>query len=64
MTKFKFIGSTKENHNKLISLGMRFGVQHIRKMTIGEKITELANNGNEEAKKICMENKEFFTELN
>lgn len=61
MKTYRFIGTTKDNHMELVSIGIRFGLQHIRKMTIGEKIAELANKGNEEAKQECEAHPEFFT---
>lgn len=60
MKTFTFIGSTKENHFSLICLGKKFGIQHIRKMTIGEAIAQFANDGNKMAFETCEAHPEFF----
>lgn len=58
---FYYLGSTKENHSKLESLGLQVGLQNIRKRTIGEQIAWLANNrGDIHCARICMQNPEFF----
>lgn len=59
-TQFIYLGSTKETHMKIVSLGCQMGLQDIRKMTMGEKLAELANGGNNRAIKICLENPQFF----
>lgn len=37
------------------------GLQHCRRMTIGAKIAELANDGDARAAQICAENPNFFS---
>lgn len=54
-------GSTPKNHARLVSLGRTLGLQFSRKITIGEKIAELANDGDARAAKICDENPDFFS---
>lgn len=61
MKKFTYIGSTKENHMQIVSLGMQFGLQNIRKMTIGEAIAKKANEGNERYIAACESHPEFFS---
>lgn len=61
MKNYNYKGSTKENHREMISLGRSIGLQNIRKMSMGDKIAEMANNGNEKARAICSENPEFFS---
>ena len=56
-----FKGSTPENHLDLVSLGRSLGLQHSRQMTIGDKIAELANDGDARAAQICAENPNFFS---
>lgn len=46
---------------EVVSLGWQFGLQNIRKMSMGEKIAELANDGNERAQQVCKSHPEFFT---
>jgi hypothetical protein len=60
MKTYTYKGLTKENHGKLVMLGIQFGIQNIRQMSIGEKIADLANNGNEKAQKTCEEHPEYF----
>ena len=62
-TTFIYNGSTKENHFKMISLGRMLGLQNVRKMSIGDKIAELANNGNDRAVAICENNGVFFSKI-
>lgn len=56
-----FKGSAAENHRDLILLGASLGLQHCRRMTIGDKIAELANDGDARAARICAENPHFFS---
>lgn len=56
-----YMGSKPENHLELVSLGRRLGLQNCRKMTIGDQIAELANNGSARAARICAENPHFFS---
>ena len=63
MKQFTYIGSTKENHRYLIDLGMKFGLQYIRKGCIGEAIVKKANEGNEKYIEACEQNPEFFTKI-
>ena len=44
----------------IISLGMKFGLQHIRKMSIGEAIALRANEGDERCIAACEEHPELF----
>ena len=44
----------------IISLGMQFGLQHIRKMSIGEAIALRANEGDERCIAACAEHPELF----
>lgn len=60
MKKFTYLGTTKENHMQIVSLGMQFGLQSIRKMTIGEAIAKKANEGNERYIAACESHPEFF----
>ena len=41
-------------------LGWQFGLQNIRKTSMGKKIAELANEGNEGAQQACENHPEFF----
>lgn len=59
-THFIYLGSTKETHRQIVYLGLVMGVKDIRKMSIGAKIAEMANNGDDKAQKICLENPQFF----
>ena len=61
MKTYTYKGSTKENHMEVVSLGWQFELQNIRKMSMGEKIAELANDGNERAQQVCESHPEFFT---
>lgn len=45
----------------IISLGMQFGLQHIRKMSIGEAIALRANEGDERCIAACEEHPELFS---
>jgi len=54
-------GSTKETHSDIISLGASLGLQNCRRMSIGDKIAELANDGDARAAQICAENQNFFS---
>ena len=54
-------GSTKETHSEIVSLGVSLGLQHCRHMSIGDKIAELANDGDARAARICAENPHFFS---
>lgn len=63
MKQFTYIGSTKENHGKLIVLAWQFGLQNIRKMTIGDAIAKKANEGIEKYIAACENNPEFFAEV-
>lgn len=54
-------GSTPKSHSELLSLGASLGLQHCRQMTIGDKIAELANDGDARAAQICAENPHFFS---
>lgn len=58
---FCYNGSTPENHAEIVSIGRKLGLQHVRKMTIGDKIAELANDGDARAARICAENPHFFS---
>lgn len=60
MTNFVYKGSDKDSHSEIVSLGCMLGLQNIRKMSMGEKIAELANDGNKLAVKIANENPKFF----
>ena len=60
MKTYTYKGSTKENHMEIVTLGWQFGLQNIRKTTMGEKIAELANDGNERAQQVCESHPEFF----
>ena len=44
---YTYLGTTIANHTAIISLGMQFGLQNIRKMSIGEAIALRANEGDE-----------------
>ena len=57
---YTYLGTTKANHTAIISLGMRFGLQHIRKMSIGEAIALRANEGYERYMAACEEHPELF----
>lgn len=57
---YTYLGTTKANHSALISLGMQFGLQHIRKMSIGEAIAKRANEGDERCIAACEEHPELF----
>ena len=57
---YTYLGTTKANHTAIISLGMQFGLQHIRKMSIGEAIALMANEGDESYMAACEEHPEFF----
>lgn len=57
---YTYLGTTKANHTAIISLGMRFGLQHIRKMSIGEAIALRANEGDERYMAACKEHPELF----
>ena len=57
---YTYLGTTKANHTAIISLGMQFGLQHIRKMSIGEAIALRANEGNERYIAACEEHPELF----
>ena len=61
MEKYIYKGSSKENHHKIIDLGRQFGIQHIRKMSTGEKIAEMANQGVARAQQVCSEYPELFS---
>lgn len=63
MTNYVYKGSDKDSHSEIVSLGAKIGLQHIRKMSIGEKITELANRGYKPAIKICEDNPKFFESI-
>lgn len=63
MTNYVYKGSKKDNHGEIVSLGVKIGLQNIRKMSIGEKIAELANRGYKPAIKICEDNPKFFTSI-
>ena len=54
------LGTTKANHSAIISLGMQFGLLHIRKMSIGEAIAKRANEGDERCIGACEEHPELF----
>lgn len=54
-------GSTPKSHRELLRLGASLGLQHCRQMTIGDKIAELANDGDARAARICAENPHFFS---
>jgi len=54
-------GSTPETHREIVSLGRILGLQHCRRMAIGDKIAELANDGDARAARICAENPHFFS---
>ena len=58
---FCYKGSTPETHGEIISLGASLGLHHCRRMTIGDKIAELANDGDARAARICAENPHFFS---
>lgn len=58
---FCYNGSTPENHLEIVSIGRRLGLRYSRKMTIGDKIAELANDGDARAAQICAENPNFFS---
>lgn len=60
MKNYVYQGSDKESHFEIVSLGAKIGLQNIRKMSIGEKIAELANSGCARAAKICEDNPKFF----
>ena len=60
MKTFRFIGSTTENRNTILMLGMALGCQHSRKMTIGDTIAANANNGNDRAIEACESHPELF----
>lgn len=57
---YTYLGTTKANHIAIISLGMQFGLQHIRKMSIGEAIALRANEGDERYMAACEEHPELF----
>lgn len=57
---YTYLGTTKANHSRLISLGMQFGLQNIRKMSIGEAIAKRANEGDERCISACEEHPELF----
>ena len=57
---YTYLGTTKANHTTIISLGMQFGLQHIRKMSIGEAIAKRANEGDERCISACEEHPELF----
>ncbi len=56
-----YLGSTPENHHELVSIGRKLGLWDCRRMTIGDKIAELANDGDERAARICAEHPNFFS---
>lgn len=58
---FCYKGSTPDNHAELVSIGRKIGLQPSIKMTIGDKIAELANDGDARAAQICAENPHFFS---
>lgn len=58
---FCYKGSTPETHREIVSLGASLGLQNCRRMTIGDKIAELANDGDARAARICAENPHFFS---
>lgn len=55
---YTYLGTTKANHTTIISLGMQFGLLHIRK--IGEAIAKRANEGDERCITACEEHPELF----
>lgn len=63
MRKFVYKGSNPDSHGAIIMLGSKLGLQNLRKMSMGDKICELANLGNERAKNICSENPTFFESI-
>ena len=60
MKTFRLIGSTTENRNTILMLGIALGCQHSRKMTIGDTIATNANNGNDRAIEACEAHPELF----
>lgn len=56
----RYLGSTKATRMIVLSLGNKFGCQHCRKMTIGDKIAELATNGNAAALEECKKYPQLF----
>ena len=57
---YTYLETTITNHTAIISLGMQFGLQHIRKMSIGEAIALRANEGDERCISACEEHPELF----
>lgn len=57
---YTYLGTTKANHSAIISLGVQFGLQHIRKMSMGEAIALRANEGDERCMAACEEHPELF----
>lgn len=56
-----FMGSTAETHREIVSLGRKLGLHNCSRMTIGDKIAELASDGDARAARICAENPHFFS---
>lgn len=57
---YTYLGTTKANHTAIIRLGVQFGLQHIRKMSMGEAIALRANEGDERYMAACEEHPELF----
>lgn len=56
-----YLGSTPESHRQLVSIGRSLGLHNCRRMSIGDFIAELANDGDARAAQICAEHPHFFS---